>query len=427
MRHIFDQYNQPENRLTHALISCLAQDEKLLRRFIKLVTGQTTPFREKIYLEEQCIPGQEESDEDEAERKGMPDAWIYMESGRALLIESKVSQKLTIGQLKGHMATAKRQGFTYPQLLIIHTDPKKVRFRLQNNMSIISWSELYEWTTKQSQISEWAGQFKSYLEIAEAKMVQNEYLKEGKLTRFSGIPFSSANPYNYIEAKRILRLLIDALKSNKAFVKKMGASPFLPGRGAITGRTSSAVWDLIRLKGSKKDKTFTGYPHLTFAIASESANFSVTIPNGVRPKIRKRFLGGTYEEFEKLILSLLTSLRAVLELDKTAKPLIKVHQRHFPSQRSDGIHDAVLFCDLRTAKKNEKKTPEKYQPEWLKVIYEVMMNRKSNLQLMIGVDISYKCSKVIQTPKALRLIENIFIGLLPILNQYRKAQSKVYL
>ena len=34
MRNIFDQYSHPENRLTHALASCLAEDRKLLRRFV---------------------------------------------------------------------------------------------------------------------------------------------------------------------------------------------------------------------------------------------------------------------------------------------------------------------------------------------------------------------------------------------------------
>lgn len=28
MRHLFDQYSQPENRLTHALVSGLAKDQR---------------------------------------------------------------------------------------------------------------------------------------------------------------------------------------------------------------------------------------------------------------------------------------------------------------------------------------------------------------------------------------------------------------
>ncbi len=31
VRNIFDQYEQPESRLTHALVSCLVEDRKLLR------------------------------------------------------------------------------------------------------------------------------------------------------------------------------------------------------------------------------------------------------------------------------------------------------------------------------------------------------------------------------------------------------------
>jgi hypothetical protein len=34
MRNLFDQYTHPENRLTHALVSSIAQDQYLLREFI---------------------------------------------------------------------------------------------------------------------------------------------------------------------------------------------------------------------------------------------------------------------------------------------------------------------------------------------------------------------------------------------------------
>ena len=33
MRNIFDQYSQPENKLTHSLASCLYEDKKLLESY----------------------------------------------------------------------------------------------------------------------------------------------------------------------------------------------------------------------------------------------------------------------------------------------------------------------------------------------------------------------------------------------------------
>ena len=34
MRNLFDQYDQPENRLSHALAVCLHEDRTLLRGFL---------------------------------------------------------------------------------------------------------------------------------------------------------------------------------------------------------------------------------------------------------------------------------------------------------------------------------------------------------------------------------------------------------
>lgn len=86
MRTLFDQYQSPENRLTHALVCCLAEEPSLLRRFIAWSTG-TLPPRKGIEIVEQQLPGEEsEITEDEAERLGLPDAWVHNGSTWALLI-----------------------------------------------------------------------------------------------------------------------------------------------------------------------------------------------------------------------------------------------------------------------------------------------------------------------------------------------------
>jgi len=81
MRNIFDQYTQPENRLTHALVSSIAHDQYLLREFLKWTTGHAFAKKETIYVIEQSLPDQLEESEDEAIRKGLPDACIYTENG----------------------------------------------------------------------------------------------------------------------------------------------------------------------------------------------------------------------------------------------------------------------------------------------------------------------------------------------------------
>jgi hypothetical protein len=134
-----------------------------------------------------------------------------------------------------------------------------------------SWCDLYEWSIRNSPESNWAYHFTRYLEIAETKMVQEKYLREGKLTRFVGICFNNENLYTYVEAKRILGLLIDESKKDTKFVKKMRIDPTVPGRPAITGRGSSMVWDFLSLKGSEG---FTKCPHLTIAIGAERVHAS---------------------------------------------------------------------------------------------------------------------------------------------------------
>ena len=45
-------------------------------------------------------------------------------------------------------------------------------------------------------------------------MVDDGYLLEGTLTTFTGIPFDADYPYDYFEAKRLLRLLMLELRAD---------------------------------------------------------------------------------------------------------------------------------------------------------------------------------------------------------------------
>lgn len=87
MLNVFDQYTQPENRLTHALVCSLAEDPTLLRRFIRWSTGRSAP-KGRLQVVEQQRPGEAAGDEKEA--AGLLDAWIYNDDGWALLVESKI-------------------------------------------------------------------------------------------------------------------------------------------------------------------------------------------------------------------------------------------------------------------------------------------------------------------------------------------------
>ena len=69
------------------------------------------------------------------------------------------------------------------------------------------------------------------------------------------------------------------------------------------------------------------------------------------------------------------------------KPQIILVQRRYPSQSSPPIRDARLDVDLRTAFKeisSKLKPTQKQQEEWLKLVYDINNNKKSNLQFQIG-------------------------------------------
>ena len=116
MRNIFDQYNQPENRLTHSLISCLYEDRKLLSSFIIKFCPKFFKNTSLLKIDQQTLPGTKRIEKTENQRKGLPDAIIYNED-QCLIIESKVSSSLTRDQLLRHENTIKRKGFDKIKLL----------------------------------------------------------------------------------------------------------------------------------------------------------------------------------------------------------------------------------------------------------------------------------------------------------------------
>lgn len=215
MRNVFDQYRHHENRLTHALVSSLAADPALLAAFLTWVLGEpTTRARAaRLTVLEQRLPGQPEVPEDEAIAHGLPDAWLYDEDRWSLVIESKISSAARIDQLVRHINVAKQRGFPQPKLLLLTTS--KGSLQLPRNSIHRTWPEVYQWAFGHRDMSQWARILVDYMEIAEGRMAADEYLTDGTLTMFSGIDFSDKNPYTYLEAKRVLKLLMEELRKNK--------------------------------------------------------------------------------------------------------------------------------------------------------------------------------------------------------------------
>lgn len=412
MRNIFDQYSQPENRLTHSFVCALSEDKKLLRIFIHWITGKAA--KRVVGIIEQRLPGDSELSEDESERRGLPDAWIYDDAKWSLLIESKVSAVLRTDQLHRHYKTALRHGFDDISLLAIDVVPP--RQKLPEYVVFRKWSEIYTWLCNQTHYSEWALKTVRYLEVAESKWSADGYLKEGALTVFSGIPFTDDNPYNYPEAKRLIKLALDELRTRKDLVRKLGMNPQGVGRGAITGREGAAVWDFLRLKGSSNEEPFTKFPHLTLALERDRILATITVPNGIKTTFRRNIVDLGFEGFCELIGKVNNNLYQALNEAKGAAPWVIVVQRRYLTQRSAAIIDARLEYDIRTAFFSRRKHSVKVQQEWLKATYDTLSRKNSNLQVAVGAIYPYRSCKMTKHPSIINYIANTWIACKPLLD-----------
>lgn len=167
MRNVFDQYAQAENRLTHALAVALYEDPRLLRRFVAEIGGAKVQSRRALFIEEQGVPGEPSVTEEEAERRGLPGAWIHDGEGWALLIETKLTAPLAADQLRRHLATARRRGFEDVTALAL--TPRAERIRLPGGCHLASWRQVYRWLREHDSRG-WATRVAEYLEIVEARM-----------------------------------------------------------------------------------------------------------------------------------------------------------------------------------------------------------------------------------------------------------------
>lgn len=394
MRNVFDQYDQPENRLTHALATALNSDPKLVRPFLRNVVGVRGPIPRKLEVVEQSLPGDRPLEEGDKRAKGLPDACIHDGESWAVIIESKVSSPLTRGQLERHQSTLKRRGFPDSLLLTITVGEPKVPI-LPKGTTARTWSQIYAWLRRQEQ-STWARDAADYLEIAEARWSGGVYLKEGTLTEFAGIQFGPDNEYNYPEAKRVLRLGMGELRKKSVLAKELKADLSGAGRSAITGKGAGGVWDYIPLHLAKAEEVFTKTPHLTFSLNRDQAEAMLTFPNQLRTELRRNLIDLGEEGFFDVVLEVERNLRRVLKRCPGAVPWFRAVQRHYKTQRSAPNLDARIEFDLRTARPIKKGTGTsrvRTQEQWLRAAFDAFSHKRSNYQIQIGACFPYQTGK----------------------------------
>jgi len=411
MRNIFDQYSQPENRLTHALVCVLDADRTLLRPFARWAGARETPPASRLTITEQQVPGQPVSG-DEDDGRGLPDACIFDGQSWSLLIESKISAGISVPQLRRHIATAHRHDFKKPHLLLLAIDAPPAK--LPKGVTHRSWRELYVWFRKRAAESEWAAILTEYMERFESSMIAQNYAIRGTLTMFDGLRFDEDNPYTYREGKRLIRLLGDELQ-NRGDLKRLGIDPNGSRRSAITGGSESAgVWDFLPLRCARGASNFTAYPHLTMSINRDFAAASITIPNGVKGGFRTKLKTDGEDGFRELLRDIESKLRHLSRRSTGANVHASALQRHYRSQRSVGSVNARLDADLRTIVPG-KRREAKHQPEWISAIYHVLTNKRSNIQFGLSARFQHDCP-VIRSAKASELFAEAWVGMKPLLD-----------
>lgn len=416
MRNLFDQYDQWENRVTHALMSSLAADSWLLRAFLRDVVEVTPPRRSPLAVTVQQLPGEPTVEEVDAERRGIPDAWIHDGDQWCVVIESKVALSATTDQLRRHQRMAARIGYDRAHLLVLTVRPYVPPPSFQ--ATVRTWQDIYVWLRRHARRSPWALRAAEYLEAAERRMIKTGYLKEGTMTTFAGIPFGPDQPYNYPEAKRLLKITMEGLRADQRLRKRLRADLTGDGRTAITGRDSTTVWDYISLVDAKGGD-FTRYPHLTMAIQSDRVLTITTVPNRITPAFRRNLKALGEEGFADLLQVVERNMRPLLRKAPGAAPWFRAVQRHYPTQRSAPVDDAVLEFDLRTLRAGRAKgagTGVKAQPQWGQAAFRAWSEKRSNMPLELGAIFPYRSCSALRESGAIRLFSDTWLACQPFLD-----------
>lgn len=400
MRNIFDQYEQPENRLTHALACSLYKDHNLLKSFLFDLLQVPHRSINNLKVLTQSLPKHLENcftkpKESKDLNNGLPDIVIYDETGWCVFVEAKVASSICKKQIERHFKTLHQRGFKNPCGVVISVDSGQACIP---ECILENWKTVYKWLCKFYQASYWAKETKDYFEILEKKMNEENYLVTGTITDFMGIPFCKDNPFNYIEGKRILKLMMDSLKRRKRFNPSLDVN-YNSARGGISDQKT--VWDVLTLDPSGQ-KRFEDVPHFTFGFTESTLRVMLTIPD----KVNKSPLF-SLEDICPLLSSMVLKLEEAGVNSDLYSPTMNLIQRHYPHRRKPPIIDGLFEFDLRTIPdiKNSGDCKVKKQKGWLDGFFSLYHNKSSNLQLQVGVVWSYQYLSTLEAESVLELVE----------------------
>ncbi len=376
LRNLFDQYHQPENQVTNALLQTLETSDELKKRFFEKFVRIPLKRNSKITLQCQKIPGE---DENKPTTSGsVPDGLITdAENSIAVAIESKIGQDaINEKQLIKHLQGIKE--YKTHCLLVITPDaeqPKKLDGSNLDKEKIVwhSWQEIYEWVKQEIQNFSQDGKNS---DTATKYLLKNlgGFMSDKGLTRFDGFRDFEDDK----KTKEDFKVLCDEITGYvQGEYSNLGHNP-----KSTRNPKKNSLWTVI---GEENHVTA---PHFTLGLNKAKERFVIAlyIPHRATKYWTRLERIFTQDEERLKFIELLKKLRKQVSLVE----LELIHRHAEVGQKL--LSDGELNFDIDTAITDSTRHHSfKKFPHWFFVMEELIKNKsKSEANIQFGVCVCYR-------------------------------------
>lgn len=335
--NLFDQYTQPENRVTNSLLQTLAASPRLTRQFLaEFVPGVEIAGEASLLISSQRTPEIERKEVAEKSEKNptIPDGWIVSrlsdeETETVVVVETKIVEKSSKTELRNQLTGHLEKGALFEPrrlhaLLITpdHEDPLPGWKAPVGKYCWRSWRDVYRFARGQR------GEFQRG--SATRLLLENlkEYLEMNDIVGFTGIDFSDG--YEELKARKILKNLMNEIRP-----EVLKVYPHLSKRkGNIKD-----PWDVFAPDDVDQ---FTKANHLVVSIDPRCLAVLLTVPNNNAWGWRRLKQVVADPDRQDQLMGILARTREMLPNLR-----VKLAQRHFVAQRF-AYDDASIEVDLDT-------------------------------------------------------------------------------
>lgn len=344
--NLFESYEQPENKITFALLQTLAADNRLGRVFIRWATPGLPAVRGPVavYSQKKPAAGRGIRASDPELDPTIPDGWL---AAGDLLVALEVKRDpgtLRGTQLNGHLRALAHREATHRALLVLTPDAsepgevsalKDAAEAQRIRVYWRAWREVHAWTCDQITQTD-TSRDKKVLPGTFLLRRFREYMEMSELSGFAGLVFDEG--YDYRRAKAILKTLRQEIAPEVLRVDRRLKN----GRGHITD-DATLVWDVFAPRAN-----FTDAPHFTLSISEGGASLHLTIPDKARQAWRT--LAHLALEQTRLERTLKDSIVTILRVQTSRRPTVQFNlkQRHWETRGRPSAMDARLVARFDT-------------------------------------------------------------------------------